>query len=137
MFLHGMLCPFHAGHNEKCVLVKAMKMVQQRTCVDFIEIKPPYEVYSHYVHFISTTANMWVCACFTWIYMIAFCLRFVLGNVAPLLHTCSKSGQGPGLFTSSQINVIQFILQFYLYIHVPVSMHVQTCKLFTTTYTYM
>ena len=48
---------FHAGRAERHTLEKSMKWLQQHTCIKFIEIQPPYEVYSHYVHFISTINN--------------------------------------------------------------------------------
>ena len=32
-----------------------MKLLEQQTCIKFIQIEPTYEVHGHYVHFISTT----------------------------------------------------------------------------------
>ena len=60
---YGILFLFHTDYKGKCALEKSMKYLQQQTCIKFIEIKPPYEVDSHYVHFISTTKNRWLCAC--------------------------------------------------------------------------
>ena len=54
---HSLLFLFYADHFEKEILEKAMKYLQQRTCIKFIEIEPNYEVHvhGHYVVFISST----------------------------------------------------------------------------------
>ena len=58
LFWYGIHCiSMHAGQEERCVLQRSMKYLQQQTCIKFIEIEPPYEVCSPYVHFISTTMN--------------------------------------------------------------------------------
>ena len=43
-----------AGNAEKHILKKSMKVLQERTCIKFIEMEPTSEVNGHYVHFIST-----------------------------------------------------------------------------------
>ena len=54
-FLRMVFFVFRADPNDKALLERAMKYIQQETCVKFIEVKPTYEFYSHYVHFIPTT----------------------------------------------------------------------------------